>query len=139
MTTLASLVGTKWVGNHELWQDPLGNEASRGEATMTIEDGRIRYTWQLDGKSHEGELALRESGAMWTDSWHQSKPTECMRVRDAWGLLAVSYTYGAPGSPDWGWRTTLAQRPTGELVLQMTNVAPWGEEARAVRMIFTRA
>jgi len=24
------------------------------------------------------------------------------------------------------------------LVLQMTNVAPWGEEVRAVRMVFTR-
>jgi hypothetical protein len=28
--------------------------------------------------------------------------------------------------------------PAGELVLQMTNITPWGEEARAVRMTFTR-
>jgi hypothetical protein len=32
----------------------------------------------------------------------------------------------------------LSERPSGELVLQMTNVAPWGEEQRAVRMVFTR-
>jgi hypothetical protein len=36
---------------------------------------------------------------------------------------------------DWGWRIGLSLRaPTGELVLRMTNIAPWGEEARAVRM-----
>ena len=40
---------------------------------------------------------------------------------------------------EWRWRIGLSVRePSGELVLQMTNVAPWGEETRAVRMICTR-
>jgi len=37
--------------------------------------------------------------------------------------------------PPWGWRVAVAHRPSGELVLQMTNIKPWGEDGRAVRMI----
>lgn len=38
----------------------------------------------------------------------------------------------------WGWQSKLSERPDGTLVLQMTNFAPWGEEGRAARMVFTR-
>ena len=52
-----------------------------------------------------------------------------------WALATVQYTY----MENWGWRINLCFRePTGELVLQMTNIAPWGEEARAVRMVCKR-
>jgi hypothetical protein len=40
---------------------------------------------------------------------------------------------------DWGWRIGLYLRPTDELALQMTVITPWGEEGRAVRMVFQRA
>jgi hypothetical protein len=72
------------------------------------------------------------------DSWHQPDPMVCRPVRGARELFQVQGEYG-PES-DWGWRIGLSLRaPAGELVLQMTNVAPWGEEARAVRMTCTRA
>ena len=39
-----------------------------------------------------------------------------------------------------GWRINPChQEPSDEWVLQMTNIAPWGEEARAVRMVCKRA
>jgi hypothetical protein len=80
---------------------------------------------------------VREDGADFIDSWHQPLPMLCRRVDHAWGLFQVQGEYGAES--DWGWRVGLSLRNlTNELVLQMTNIAPWGEEARAVRMICAR-
>ena len=136
---LEKLEGTKWVGTGELWLDPLGNEVKRSECAMSIDAGGVRYTWQYDGKPQEGVFAFGDAGASWSDSWHQPKTVECAVIKDAWGLFALHYTYAAGDGPPWGWRTNLSERPTGELVLQMTNIAPWGEDGRAVRMIFTKS
>lgn len=97
----------------------------------------MHYTWSDEGKPQEGTITLRDRGAVWTDTWHQPKSVECSETAGSWGLLALQYAYSAGGS-DWGWRILLAQRPSGELLLEMTNVAPRGEEMRAVRMVFTR-
>ena len=136
-TELEKLVGTNWTGTGELWLDPLGNEAHRYECTLAIAADSLRYTWSYEGKAHEGVITPRDGAVTWSDSWHQQTAVEGRELRDAWGLLTYHYTYAA-GGPDWGWRTTLSQRPTDELVIQMTNITPWGEEGRAVRMIFTR-
>lgn len=134
---LAKLAGTNWNGTGELWLDPLGNDAHRYECTMNVEPTTIRYTWSYEGKAHEGVYTLGDAGVTWTDSWHQQNVVECTELPNVWGLLALHFTWGAGEGPPWGWRTVLSQRPTGELVLQMTNITPWGEEARAVRMVFT--
>ncbi|MCG8424885.1 MAG: hypothetical protein MJE77_43930 [Proteobacteria bacterium] len=137
METLTDLQGTRWAGKAELWLDPLGDKAERSDCTIAVEADVVRYTWSHEGKAHQGSIRLRDDGADFTDSWHQPEPMKCDRVLGAWGLLQVLGTYG-PQS-DWGWRTRLSLRtPTGELVLQMTNIAPWGEEARAVRMVCAR-
>ena len=135
---LHPLEGSSWRGKGELWLDPLGNEATHYDCTLRIEADAVRYTWDYEGKTHEGSLALDADGARWTDSWHQSQPVRCTRHDDDWGLLSLRSTYGAGDGPDWGWHTTLALRPSDQLVLQMTNVTPWGEHGRAVRMVFDR-
>ena len=137
MATLSELNGTRWAGAAELWLDPLGDNVVRGDCTIYVEGDVVRYAWSHEGKGHEGSISLQEGGAVFTDSWHQPQPMTCQRMPDAWGLFQVQGEYG-PQS-DWRWRTGLSLRsPTDELVLQMTNVAPWGEEARAVRMICRR-
>ena len=79
----------------------------------------------------------RTDGADFTDTWHQPSVMPCSHVPGAGGIFQVRGSYGPDA--EWGWRIGLGLRaPTGELVLQMTNVAPWGEEARAVRMVCTR-
>ncbi len=135
---LSQLIGTTWEGKGELWLDPLGDEAIRYGCTARVDAGAVTYTWHHDGKKHEGRLSFAGERPTFVDSWHQQKHVECRTLADAWGLLALDYTYGAGEGPPWGWRIVLSRRPSGELVLQMTNVTPWGEEARAVRMVFGR-
>jgi hypothetical protein len=130
---LTELAGTGWSGNAELWLDPAGNSVCKSQCTLQTKVDTIDYTWAHEGQNQQGCFAIEESGASWVDSWHQPEKTACAHVPGG-GLFTVQHTYG----PGWGWRTTLSERPDGELVLQMTNIAPWGEEARAVRMVFTR-
>lgn len=139
MNALSERAGTERTGTGELWLDPLGDEAHRYDCTLRITADALRYTWQHEGKTHQGEFLMRDGALSWSDTWHQPQQVTCSPIAGAWGLFAVAYTYAAPGSPDWGWRTVLSERPSGELVLQMTNITPWGEEARAVRMVFRRA
>lgn len=137
MDTLSELKGTQWEGAAELWLDPLGDEVQCSDCTISVDAGVVRYTWSYKGEAHQGSLSLNDDGVDFTDTWHQPKPLKCRAVVDAWGLLSVQGTYGPDA--DWGWRIGLFLRaPTGQLVLQMTNIAPWGEEARAVRMICKR-
>ena len=133
---LAQLAGTAWVGSGELWLDPDGNEAHRYECSLTVDATKVSYTWSHEGKPNQGTITLRDPGAVWSDTWHQPQAMSCSAVPDSWGLLDLRYSYPVPGGPDWGWRILLSRRPRGELVLQMTNVTPWGEEGRAVRMVF---
>jgi len=137
MADLADLRDTHWSGSAELWLDPLGDEAQRSECTIAVDAGVVRYTWQHGGNAHTGSIELREPGAEFTDTWHQPERMKCRLVPGAVGLFQVQGAYG-PGA-DWGWRIALVLRPhSDELVLQMTNVAPWGEEVRAVRFICKR-
>ncbi|MEM1254083.1 MAG: hypothetical protein AAGI69_16755 [Cyanobacteria bacterium P01_H01_bin.21] len=130
--------GSQWQGRAELWLDPEGNRVDTSECTLAIELDVLSYTWVYEGEPKTGAFTLHKDGATWTDSWHQPEPAHCRYLSDAWGLFTVEHSYSAPSSPDWGWRSKLSQRPDDSLVLQMTNIAPWGEEGRAVRMIFQR-
>lgn len=134
----SKLAGSDWDGLAELWLDPAGNDADKSACTLHVEADRLEYTWSREGTEHRGTLALTDDGARWQDGWHQSDGVDCTNLPGTWAVLAVGYSYRAPGTPDWGWRITFIERPSGELVLQMTNVAPWGEEFRAVRMTFER-
>ena len=137
MGALTDLHGTRWNGTAELWLDPLGDDVVRSDCTISVDTNVVLYTWSHEGEAHEGSITLSDDGAEFTDSWHQPEPMTCLRLPDAAALFQVEGEYG-PQS-DWRWRTGLSLRtPTDELVLQMTNVAPWGEEVRAVRMICSR-
>lgn len=138
--TLASLRGTRWTGRGELWLDPLGYETIWCDCQLEVRDDGVHYTWSYEGQPKQGTFTLTPSGAHWVDTWHAEKGMTCTAYRVPGALFALECSYGPPEGPPWGWRSVLSLRPEeGELVLQMTNVAPWGEDARAVRMIFQRA
>ena len=131
--TLAELKGT-WKGSCELWKDPLGDVVETCEAQLEI-GADVKYTWSYEGKAQQGTVTLTETGADFTDTWHQPDILHCTSLSSK-ALLCVEGTY----MDVWGWRIALCYRePTGEVVVQMTNIAPWGEEARAVRMTAKRA
>lgn len=138
MTTFAALNGTDWAGTCELWLDALGDEALRSACAMRVEGPVLRYTWSYEGKQHVGSIAIDANGATFTDTFHSSEPMVCRKLADAWGLVSVQGEYGE--ARDWRWRIGVYHRtgPDGQLVVQMTNVAPWGEEMRAVRMVGER-
>jgi hypothetical protein len=135
---LRELIGSRWQGKG----DPMGNEVTVYPCSIAIEDGVVRYTWEYEGKTHAGSYVLQAGnagGADFTDCWHSPDAIACAALPGGWGLMSVEGTYAAGHGPRWGWRSTLPVRPSGELVLQMTNVAPSGEHGRAVRMICERA
>jgi hypothetical protein len=130
--------GTRWRGSAELWLDPLGDIAERSDCTLAIDGETVNYTWSYQGSPQSGLIVLSPTGAQFSDTWHQPEPMTCQRLQGARGLFQVLGAYGPDG--DWGWRIGLHQRtPSGEMVLQMTNITPWGEEVRAVRMVCSPA
>ena len=126
-----------WSGTNELWLEP-NTPALESSATLTAENGRLSYTWSFKGKPHQGVLQLGEGGGEWSDTFHQPQPTPCPEVGGYGAIAAMAYGYPAPSGPDWHWRIVVCLRPEGELVVQMTNLPPWGEEAPAVRMVLSR-
>ena len=127
--------GTNWSGESELWTDPTGNEAEVSDATLRVSADEIAYTWAYKGAEQSGELRWNGETLQWKDSWHQPEGVTLTFVSGHGSLIAAEHGYSAGTGPDWHWRIKLAERPDGTLVLQMTNIAPWGEEARAVRTV----
>lgn len=135
---LAKMKGTKWKGKGELWLDPAGNSAELYDCELKIESDAIRYSWLYENEVKSGSFTFNDDGAIWVDSWHQQNSVQGNTVPNAWGIFTISHEYEVPDSPNWGWRSKLSERPDGSLVLQMTNITSWGEEGRAVRMVFHR-
>lgn len=130
------LKGTRWTGKCELWEDPLGDVVQLSDCAIEVDGDELRYEWSYKGTPHKGRLKLTDGGAEFSDSWHQQEPVSGKAVPGNGALVAVQYNY----MEVWGWRIAVCLRePTGELVVQMTNITPWGEEARAVRMACQRA
>ncbi|MEO0437330.1 MAG: hypothetical protein AAF098_10515 [Pseudomonadota bacterium] len=137
MELLPGIGGGHWSGRSELWLDIGGNEAIESSCELAVEPDQLTYTWSRGEKHYEGRFANGDADTVqWSDSFHQAEPVSCAR-EERWSLLSLYYTYPAGEGPDWGWRLAISQRPDDSLVLQMTNIAPWGEEQRAVRMIFS--
>ncbi len=132
------LAGTTWSGKGELWIDPNGNDAILYDCKLNIEANAIFYSWIYENETRQGRFTFNDKGAVWVDSWHQPNSVQCVHANDSWSIFNISNTYEVPNNPDWGWQSKLSERPDGSLVLQMTNIAPWGEDSRAVRMLFTR-
>jgi hypothetical protein len=129
---------TTWSGQSELWVDPAGNDADVSDATLSVGADEISYTWVYKGAEQSGEFRWTGEALQWKDSWHQPAGVTLAPVPGHGSLIAAEYSYSGGTGPDWRWRIKLAERPDGTLVLQMTNIAPWGEEARAVRTVLRR-
>jgi len=139
-----SLSGTTWRGRAELWLDPLGDTAEWSDCAIQVHADRVTYEWARGDTPHHGEIAATADGAAFTDTFHASTPMAFRAETPSAALVDLRGSYTAGDGPPWGWRIILAHRPavfgmSEALVLQMTNITPWGEEVRAVRMTAARA
>lgn len=135
---LSKLQGAKYSGCGELWLDPEGNNAELYSCELNIEADTLLYCWVYENQTQSGSFTFNDRGAIWVDSWHQNEPVQCVDGPETWSVFSVSCTYEVSGGPNWGWLSKLSQRPDGSIVLQMNNITPWGEDGRAVRMVFSR-
>ncbi len=137
MQAIKEFAGTRWAGKSELWLDPLGDSVTEGTCTIAVSATGVSYTWTYKGEEKVGSVELSESGGSFADTFHSPSSMECRALVGNRGIFLLEGTYGE--NAEWGWLLGLSHRtPTGELVLQMTNIAPWGEEARAVRFTCQR-
>ena len=127
--------GTIWQGSSDLWVDPSGNTGASSVAELSVEDGKITYLWSLNKDKHFGTILQDPSGIRWQDSFHTKEQALLTFSENVNGIFAATYMYSEPENPGWFWRIKMSQRPDKRLVVQMTNITPWGEEARAVRLI----
>lgn len=140
---LGDLAGVSWRGKAELWLDSEGNEAHTSACTLRVETDAVLYTWEHKGRPHQGKIALDAEGAAFTDTFHAPSPMRFTAAPRTTALLDLLGSYSAGDGPSWGWRIIVSLRPAESeapesLVLQMTNIGPWGEEMRAVRMVAQR-
>lgn len=154
LDALGALAGS-WRATYQLRGDPSFDSDTPSRALVTPILGgrfvRIDYTWDEDDflQEHgpqEGVLLVGHESktdgvtVVWLDSWHNSDRTMvCPGALLENGGVDVIGTYpGAPGEPEWGWRTRIEPDSDG-WVLTMFNVTPTGEEALAVHADYRRS
>ncbi len=104
----------------------------------------VAYTWEYEGKPHEGLLLINGSAAsdtvraFFTDSFHLANDLmQCDGATTPDGGINVKGFYTVPGHPEWGWRTEIIPGADSFKYI-MYNVTPEGEEEWAVETEFTR-
>jgi len=138
---LARFVG-EWSGPTRTWLDPTKDpEPTETLASVASILGgrwiRIEYRGVCMGSDHAGEMLVGFHGdakayeLAWVDSFHTgtSIMSSSGPARDD-GTVEVLGSYGA-GAERWGWRTVL-RLDREELVIEAFNIAPSGEEDRAI-------
>lgn len=139
-----------WQGKNSLWLSP--DEPARESATTLSLNPAIngkfveaKYTWADEGRPQEGilligyEEARQLATAVWADSWHMGeKFMFCQGVAKENGSVDVRGQYQAPTGPDWGWRIVVEPEGKNALNLIMYNIQPDGQEALAVKAIYSR-
>ena len=123
---LEQLHGTDWEGRGELWLDPLGDVVSPFACTAQIREGELTYTWSKEDRALNGRVTWSEAGQTFRDDFHQAQETPCRPRPGSKAALALSFEYDPGAGPAWGWHILVTVRPTGQLVVQMTNETSWG-------------
>ena len=122
----------RYAGSNWLWfEDP--NQPEQSATKLEVAANQIRYTWQYRGAPQSGVMEFAFDGdaatATWTDTWHAKEAIVCPGRQTA-DRIEVVGTYG----PGWTWRTEVTLASPDELLVEMFNISPKGEEQIAVRM-----
>lgn len=128
-----------YTGTNLLWFR--GPEPLQSPAEVHVEGDEVRYTWEYEGQPQSGVLPFRFEGdqvsVTWSDTWHARKAITCQGSRTP-GKITVVGTYGA-GDQVWSWRTEFSAPAADQVLMEMFNIHPDGQEDLAVRLTATRS
>jgi hypothetical protein len=138
-----------WKGPVKTWFEP-GKPpeesawSAEGERILGGRFVRVDYRGTAMGQPHAGEMLLayerdeKRFLLVWIDSFHTgTQAMVCLGELAGESALTFLGSYLA-GNERWGWRTTL-NASSGGIMIEMTNILPSGEEARAVSATLARA
>jgi hypothetical protein len=145
---LERLVGA-WTGITRTWFEPgrLADESPCRARVRVVLDGRfvvLEYEGAIKGKPLFGmaiigyHIDASRYTMAWVDSFHLGTATMHSEGEPRENGFSVLGHYDVPQSEPWGWRTELALTSDSRLVTTAYNIAPGGDEAKAVETIYQR-
>ena len=146
-----TLIAGTWIGETNTWLEPDGRpivSQTQGSIQLLLNGRFAIYIYQssLDGEPLHGMLTLGYNASLdryeasWIDSYHNNTAMMFCTGDPKENGLWVRGSYPDPeGGPDWGWRTEIVRPDPHHLTITAYNIAPEGQETRAIETHLTRS